>query len=159
MKTPVTKERLRQHWNYSWWKYMLLVVLAVIGWNLIYTMTAYRPPAEKKVDFYISGTTGDQTLLDEYLENIRQTEMADMEQMTSVILVSDDYYGTMQLSTYMAAGEGDVYLLDATTFQQYAAAGGLLPLDGEAELIAAAEAADNSSTVVCFPSKAARVEP
>ena len=144
MKTPVTKERLRQHWNYSWWKYMLLVVLAVIGWNLIYTMTAYRPPAEKKVDFYISGTTGDQTLLDEYLENIRQTEMADMEQMTSVILVSDDYYGTMQLSTYMAAGEGDVYLLDATTFQQYAAAGGLLPLDGEAELIAAAEAADIS---------------
>lgn len=141
MKTPITKDRLRQHWNYSWWKYMLLVLLAVIGWNLVYTMTAYRPPAEKKVDFYISGTTGDQNLLDAYLENIRTTEMADMEQMTSVVLVDDDYYGSMQLSTYVAAGEGDVYLLDATTFQQFAASSGMLPLEGYEDLLTAADAA------------------
>lgn len=141
MKTPVTKDRLRQHWNYSWWKYVLLVMLAVIGWNLIYTMTAYRPPAEKKVDLYISGTTGDQTLLNGYLENVRATEMADMEQMTSVVLAADDYYGSIQLSTYIAAGEGDVYLMDASTFQQYAANGGMLALEDNEALLAAAEAA------------------
>ena len=135
MKTPVTKDTIRQHWSYNWWKYALLVVFSVVGWNLIYTMTAYRPPEDKKVDFYVSGVYGDQTLLDEYLAHIQQTEMSDMEQMTSVILTNDEYYGSMQLSTYMAAGEGDVYLLDGSTFQQYASNGGMLPLESYTDLL------------------------
>ena len=53
MKTPLTKERLKHHLAYNSWKYLLLVVLCVLGWNLIYTTTAYRPPAEKIVDVYL----------------------------------------------------------------------------------------------------------
>ena len=40
MKTPVTKQTLRTHFTYSWWKYALLAVLAVFGIDLLYTVTA-----------------------------------------------------------------------------------------------------------------------
>lgn len=141
MKTPVNKTTLRQHWEYSWWKYFLLIVLSLVVWNLVYTVTAYRPPADKKVDFYVSGAMADQDGLNTYLENIRTTEMPDMEQMTSVILTNDAYYGTMQLATYIAAGEGDVYMLDGDTFQQYATSGAMLPLEGYQDLVDQAETA------------------
>ena len=66
MKTPVTKDTLRNHFTYSWWKYLLLCVIGVVGWNLVFTMTAYRPPEDKKVDFIVSAL-GEQTVFDAYL--------------------------------------------------------------------------------------------
>jgi len=141
MKTPVNKETLRQHLHYSCWKYMVLIVAAVLGWNLIYTMTAYRPPAEKRVDFYVYSGGGLQEELCAYMENIRQTEMSDMEAMECVVLTNDPTYGIMQLSTYVTAGEGDIYLLPAENFQSYASGGSLLPLEDAAELTAALEKA------------------
>lgn len=129
MKTPVNKETLRQHWHYGWWKYAICICVIAFTVNLIYTMTAYRPPAEKKVNFYLGSGGGDQEQIDLYMEDIRQTEMPDMEDMTSVVMINDDTYFVMQLSTYIAAGEGDVYLLAAENFQSYASGGGLLPLE------------------------------
>ena len=81
MKTPITKARLKHHLTYNLWKYALVLIFSLLGWNLIYTTTAYRPPENKKVDVYISASSGDQDAMDAYLENIRQTEMPDMEQM------------------------------------------------------------------------------
>ena len=74
MKTPLTKERVKHHLTYHSWKYLMLVALSIMGWNLIYTTTAYRPPAEKIVDVYLCASYGDQEALDAYLENIRLTE-------------------------------------------------------------------------------------
>ena len=131
MKTRLTAARLKHHFAYSLWKYILLVVLAVFGWNLIYTTTAYRPPAEKKVDLYLCTGIGDQVALDAYLENVRQQEMSDMEEMSSVILGAggSDPYVVMQLTTYIMAGEGDVYLLSRDDFFNYASQGALLELE------------------------------
>ena len=135
MKTPVNKETLRQHLNYGWWKYAIIVLAAIFGWSLVYTMTAYRAPADKKVDFYVASGYGDQEALIAYMENVRQTEMSDMEEMGAVVLINDDTYFIMQLSTYIAAGEGDVYLLAAENFQSYASAGSLLPLENVPEVM------------------------
>lgn len=131
MKTPLTKERVKHHLTYHSWKYLMLVALSIMGWNLIYTTTAYRPPAEKIVDVYLCASYGDQEALDAYLENIRLTEMPDMEQMQSIFLAvaSDDYYGTVQLATYIMAGEGDVYLLSKENFVNYAGQGALIDLE------------------------------
>lgn len=131
MKTPLTKERLRHHLTYNSWKYLLLVAICVMGWNLLYTTTAYRPPAEKTVDVYLCSGYGDQEALNAYLENIRLTEMSDMEQMQSIFLslTNDDYYGAMQLATYVMAGEGDVYLLQKEDFVNYASQGALIALE------------------------------
>ena len=135
MKTPLTSARLKQHLTYNWWKYVLAAILAVGLVDMLYTFTAYRPPRDKTVSFYIYGLM-DETALTEYMENVRQTEMPDMEEMKPLMLLEDDTYGPMQLMTYMAAGEGDVYLLAREEFLNYASSGSLIPLEDDAELIA-----------------------
>ena len=128
MKTPITKQTIREHWNYSWWKYALLVILALVGWNLVFTMTAYHPPEEKKVAMYVLGV-GDEGKLDSYMEQVRLTAMDDMEEMNSVFMTYDETYTTMQIMVYLAAGEGDLYTLNKEMFQSYASQGAFLPLE------------------------------
>lgn len=118
MKTPINKDTIRQHFTYSLWKYALLVVIAIFGWNLIYTVTAYHPPQDKCVELYVFGV-GEEEPLDAYMETVRTTEMPDMEAMDSVFLVVDDTYTPMQLMAYIAAGEGHLHMLPKTYFQNY----------------------------------------
>lgn len=139
MKTPVNGKTLREHWNYAWWKYALLVVLAVLGWNLIYTVTAYRPPEAKKVSIF-SFVFGEQTAMEEYLSKVWPEELSDMEDVSCVYTVADETYGPMQLTTYLAAGEGDIFLLSKEYFQNFGKQGGFLELDAQEEIFAQCEA-------------------
>ena len=141
MKTTVTRDSLRQHWHYNGMKYLVMIVAISVVWNLVYTTTRYRPPQDKCCDFFISSSTGNQEALNAYLETVRVNDLPEMEQMTSAFLTTDDYYASAQIMTYFAAGEGTVYLLPATTFQNYAAGEYFVPLDGYTDLIADAEAA------------------
>ena len=75
MKTPLTKARWKHHLAYNGWKYILVLILSIVGWNLIYTMTAYRPPEDKKVDVYLSLASADQTAFDGYLEKVWKEEL------------------------------------------------------------------------------------
>lgn len=128
MKTPITKKRLKQHFTYSWWKYALLVAIAFFGWDIVYSVTAYRPPQEKIVDLYIYGVTVSDDL-QAYLDGVHENEMPDMEQMDVVTLIPDQTYGAMILSTRMAAAEGDLYILPKEFFQNYAGDGYFVPLE------------------------------
>lgn len=128
MKTPINKNAIRQHFTYAWWKYALLAVLAVFGWNLIYTVTEYRSPADKKIDMFVF-SYGENELMNAYIEQIRTTYMSDMEEMTSYFVGVDDTYTAMQLSTYIGAGEGHLYILPKDYFQSYASQGAFLPLE------------------------------
>ncbi len=133
LKTPIKKKAVKNHFAYGWWKYALLIIVAVFGWDLIYTSTAYRPPEDKKVLFYVSASSGDSEKIDEYMAQVQQKDMEDMEEMSSVVLLGSggesDPYSTMQLSVYIMAGEGDLYLLPHDTFANYALQGAFLPLD------------------------------
>lgn len=132
MKTPMTRERLKHHLAYGSWKYLILIAAAIFGWNLIYTTTAYRPPEEKKVDFYVCYPAADSDALDAFMQEAWETALPDMEQVSAVTLMGsggNDYYGAMQLTTYIMAGEGDVYLLKRDDFRSYAAQGAMLPLE------------------------------
>ena len=140
MKTPINSRTLKQHLTYSWWKYLLVAVLAFGLVDLLYSVTAYRSPADKRVEFYVYGQM-DQEKLTAYMENIRKTEMEDMEVMTPLQLLDDGYYGSMQLMTYMAVGEGDVYLLPRDEFVTGASGGSFLPLEEDKELMALFDAA------------------
>ena len=140
MKTPINSRTLKQHLTYSWWKYLLVAMLAFGLVDLLYSVTAYRSPADKRVEFYVYGQM-DQEKLTAYMENIRKTEMEDMEVMTPLQLLDDGYYGSMQLMTYMAVGEGDVYLLPRDEFVTGASGGSFLPLEEDKELMALFDAA------------------
>ena len=61
MTFPVTKERIRNHFAYAWWQYVLLICLAIFGWNLLYTTTRYRSPEALKVEWYCQGVVDAQS--------------------------------------------------------------------------------------------------
>lgn len=125
------RDRLRNHFTYSLWKYALLVIVSVGGWNLIYSATAYKPPPDKKIDTYIVGgvfaTDTEQSLAE--LAAPAFPDMESVEFRPIVMETQDDYYATLQLSTYIGAQEGDVYLMDPERFKLYAEAGLFIPLD------------------------------
>lgn len=128
MKTPVTRELLKNHLTYSLWKYLLLIVVAVFGWNLIYTVTQYQVPEEKKI---ITGvySYGFDTVANAYLEQVRADELPEMEEISAQYISPDEMYGDMILSTRIAARECDIYVLPRTQFQSYASQGVFMPLD------------------------------
>ena len=134
MKTPVNRRTLKQHLTYNWWKYLLLLVIGVFGVDLLYTVTAPRIPADKKVDFYISGNVTTEKL-EAYTEKVRTEEMPDLETIQIVTLYMDDQYGPMQLMTYIAAGEGDVYMLRRENFLSLASEDAFVPLETNPELM------------------------
>ena len=140
MKTPVTSKSLREHFTYNWWVYLLIALLAFGLVDLLYTVTAYRSPRDKTIGFYVYGYVND-TGMSAYMDNIRETEMSDMEEMTSVMLSMDDTYGPMQLMTYLAAGEGDIYMLPREQFLNYSMSGSMAPLENDTELMALFDAA------------------
>ncbi len=132
IKTPINGAKLRHHIQYNAWKYVLLIVASIFVTDLIYTMTAYRPPENKRIDVYIQSTGSDQDKIDSIFEAMRVDMFPDMELIRSYLLASstaEDMYSMQQLTTYLAAGEGDLYLLRAEDFKRYASQGIFLDLE------------------------------
>ena len=128
--TPVNRESLKHHMAYSGWKYVLMAACVVLGWSLIYTTTAYRSPQDKRIDVYVQSFTTSQELMEAFMEPVWKETVPDMETVTGVVLSqADDYSTTMQLSTYIMAGEGDIYFLSEQYFKTYAAQGSFLELE------------------------------
>ncbi len=134
VKTPVNNETLRQHLTYSWWKYVIFAVVAIFGVDLLYTTTAYRSPPEKKVDTYIYGYA-DEAAFQSWVDTVHAERMSDMEEMQVLLLTSDPTYGPMQLTTYIAASEGDIYILPRDNYVNLASQGAFIPLEEDQELL------------------------
>lgn len=128
MKTPVTREKLQNHFTYSLWKYALLAAAAIFGWNILYSVTAYRPPEEKKVVLGVY-SYGSEENINAYMEQVRLDLMPDMEDMSAMYIMPDETYGAMILTTRVAARDCDIYVLPREEFQSYAAQGAYMALD------------------------------
>ncbi len=128
MKTPLSKERLQNHLTYSWWKYALVAILSAAIWSIIFTVTAYRPPEEKKIVIGVYGF-GNQEVANAYMAQVQQEYLPDMEQMEVVYLTPDELSGDMVLSIRVAARECDVYILPRQQFQSYAGQSAFMALD------------------------------
>ena len=119
-KFPITREKIRNHFTYSWWIYALVLFLAIFGWNLIYTTTRYQSPEHLKVEFYYTGSrleTGYD--IHGLMDKIHQEQFPDMEVVEYAELgVTDDYYGPMTITVKTMNGEGDVYLMDEAYFRE-----------------------------------------
>lgn len=130
IKTPINKETIRNHMTYGFWKYALMAACVIMGWSLIYTTTAYRSPQDKRVDVYIQSNTASSDLVSSFLEPIWKQTVPEMENVNGVVLSTiDDYTTSMQLMTYMAAGEGDIYFLTEQYFKSFATQGSFLELE------------------------------
>ena len=130
IKTPFTKARFRTHLTYNSWKYIAVIIASVFGWNLLYTMTAYKSPENLRIDTYIQSATANNETVDAFVKPIWDEYVPEMETVTNVLLSlsKDDYYGDMQLSVYIMAGEGDIYILSSEYFKKFASQGAFLDL-------------------------------
>ncbi len=116
LKMPITKRIIRNHFHYGFWKYLLLAVIALFGWNLLYTTTRYRPPEDKKVEFIAEAASMNGLDVQTLADTIHAQVMPEMEEVTASSITYDDTYGDMQLIVWVSAGQGDVYLLSKDRF-------------------------------------------
>ncbi len=130
MKLPITKERIQTHFHYAWWQYVLLISLAIFGWNLLYTTTRYRSPEHLKVEWYCEGAMAldVEDKANALMEELHQSLLADMEEVTFVPIAYDQTYGDMQLFVWANAGQGDLYLVTQERFKNLAQNGAMLDL-------------------------------
>ncbi len=126
---PITKKRIETHFHYAWWLYVLVAAVALLGWNLIGTVTRYQSPPEKKVEWYYGGYMYDNgDVAEALMAQLQKDVFPDMEELTFRPIVMDDAYGAMQLSTWAFAGEGDLYTLDQINFTNMSRNGTMLNL-------------------------------
>lgn len=116
---------LKNHWRYNWWKYVLLAAVSVLGVDLLFAMTAYRPPEERKIELYVCNGYIDAPALQEALWPQITERCPDQEELLvmNIDLSTDDMYASMQFSTYIAAQQGDVCLLPQSEFRKLATDG------------------------------------
>ena len=109
----ITRKWLKNHLTYSWWKYLVLVVACVMGVDMLFAMTAYRVPEDKKVEVYILNDYIQAQALEETLWPPFAEAYPDQEQLTvlNINLAGGDIYAAMQFSAYAAAQQGDVCLM------------------------------------------------
>ncbi len=134
MRTPVNGRTLRQHFTYNWWKYLLVIACGIFLVDLLFTVTAPRTPEDKKVEFYVYGYA-DMDRVSAYMEKVREQEMPGMQEMIANQILPDNSYGPMQLITYLAAGEGDLYLLPREEFLSVSSDGAFVALEDDQELM------------------------
>lgn len=141
MNTPVTKKLLKDHLTYSWWKYALLILLAWMGWSIIYSVSAPRTPEDKKIIVGVYSASSDMYLA-EYMQQVQSVHMQDMEQMEPMYILPGSTHGEMTLTTRMYGKDCDIFILPTSQFQGWASQGAFQPLDERApELVAELEAA------------------
>ena len=129
-KFTITRDKIRTHFNYFWWQYFLLLVLAIFGWNLLYTTTHYRSPEHLKMEWYYEGPTGNNTQknAEQLLLDAKEKLFPHLEETSFATVGMDETYGPMQLMVWMAAGQGDLYMLKTESFTNNAAQGAMVDL-------------------------------
>ena len=121
----LTLKWLKNHLTYSWWKYLLVAVISVFGVDVLFSVTAYRPPEDKKIELYLcSGYADAEAVKADFWPRLLE-RCSDQEELVvmNINLASDDIYVRMQFSTYCAAQQGDVCLLPRSEFRKLAAEG------------------------------------
>ena len=121
----ITKSWLKNHWAYSWWKYLILTAVCIMGVNILFTSTAYRPPEEKKIEVFAAQGYVDQQAMEDQLKEVFFARFPEQEELRvmNINLVSGDVYTQMQFTTYLAAQQGDVLLIPESQLLQLSAAG------------------------------------
>ena len=110
----LTKKRLKNHFAYSWWKYALAAAISAMLVSVVFAVTEYRPPDDKKVEFYVLNSYMDtETMQADFWPQL-QAKKPEQEKLTVIninLTDSSNIYAPMQFSTYVAAQQGDLFLI------------------------------------------------
>ena len=118
----ITKARIRNHWQYGWWKYLLMVVLVIMSVSIGFSVTAYRPPEDRRIEVYLCHGWANAEQFQADLWPALLEAAPDQEELTVMIIdiTGDDVYANMQFSTYTAAQQGDLCLLPRSEVKKLA---------------------------------------
>lgn len=143
MKPTLNKDTLKNHFSYSWWKYLLVLILGIMGVSLLYTLSKPRIPDDRKLEVIICGASMEQDF-NAYLERVRINQMQDMKLMEMTV-IPDDETAIQYLTVRIGTQGGDIYILPKEHFEQMASSGALLPLEDDQELMEILEGVDLES--------------
>ena len=133
MKTPITWANIKKHMTYNWWKYILAIILAGFGVDILFTVTRYVVPDEKKVEVYVYGYLAEDPF-NEYLQKVWDEEIPEMESVSGLVIMPDEQYGDMVLQVRLMANEGDIYILPREQFMNVADNGFMMDLETDDEI-------------------------
>ncbi len=126
------RARVKNHFTYHFWKYIVLAALSVFVWDMVFTQTEYRPPRDRQISVYIQSSLAYSEVVEAFIQELWHESVPDMERVNAVLLSTSsltDMYAVVQLTAYLAAGEGDIYMLTRDDFKAFAARGAFLPLE------------------------------
>ncbi|NLJ41802.1 MAG: extracellular solute-binding protein [Clostridiales bacterium] len=129
----INKERLKNHIQYDWWKYIVAILATVLLWNLATTVLKPRIPDNKKIHIFFVGEFVDEEK-SEYLSN------SILEDFPELLKVDIDfiplggpggleYAGQQKLMVMLGSQTGDMFIMDKEDFNQIAQQGAFFPLD------------------------------
>ena len=110
----LTKKRLKNHFAYNWWKYALSAAISAMLVSVVFAVTEYRPPAEKKVELYVLNSYIETETFQQDFWPELQARKPEQEALTVLninLTDSSNIYAPMQFSTYVAAQQGDLFLI------------------------------------------------
>lgn len=126
MDIRITKAKVKNHWHYSWWKYLVIAIVCALGVDMLFATTRYQPPANKKIEMYLCNGYADATVVQDTLWPALLAAAPDQEQLSviNINLQNEDMYANMQFTTYVGAQQGDVLLLPAASVKNLSVEGG-----------------------------------
>jgi len=132
--TRMTKDKIKTHWHYHRWIYLLIALLSAFALNMLFTVTAYHPPRERRLDVQLVGMYANAEALTPFAEEALETLpfVSEVEEINfyAISLNGDqDIYGQQKYMVMLGANEGDIYFIDRRNLEQLADMGALAPLD------------------------------
>lgn len=134
--TRMTKQKWVNHWRYNKFQYLLIIAVCVLCGDLLYQVTAYRAPNERKVDFQLVAEYSDADFFTPYAEVALKAGQAfddTLEEVNFYSLMysggSDDVYGAQKYMVMIGANEGHVYFVNHELMEQLVLQGAALPLN------------------------------
>lgn len=134
--TTLTLSNIKDHLRRYKVVYIVFIVLAVVGADLLWTTTTPQIPEEQRVLIYLADAYTDpaplNAMADELLEKARAFDPTLEQIRFESLMFTDpdtDYTGMMVLMARLAAGEGDLFFAGPDAMAALTQAGACLPLD------------------------------
>lgn len=122
MDLRITKKRVNDHLSYDWWKYLGILLVVVLVWNLIFTMSAPRLHKSKNMhivfmtDYFNSSDTNAFNFLNTNLKKYLDEPYSDIERggyeevnINYPMISADNAEESTKFNTWLQVSDGDFY--------------------------------------------------